>query len=460
MNCLSIEEMYDLIDGRINGEKANKMNAHIQSCSKCSALLDELQETEIEMFSLFPSMSVDVQFTNSVINHLPVKKPVISKNRDWRISLSTIFVSAALFLLVFWSVQDSMRKTSSNSTEVTISVKDVNIMDALIEVTLVTSGYYGEESFFDESNGFFDVNNISLVLPSGVTKSIGFSGEQSKNEYTFKFPLFDVPHAEFELIFDFKRIYGIDGHWTLDVPIDRKELLAQTENVPLRTSFEKDGIHVNFIRAQHGPDHTLINFETKFTEDMASFVEQQVDQYTSKLPFGERVHYGGYRAQILYEVVNANGQTLDRSNLEDTVSTQNDRYASTETLGTYPKVDEGGYVSVIGAKFELPTNVRYELSVDQLPFTFDYKDTEYEVILLPDGRLEISSDVNTTTINNWHVTVDNQSAWDTARLRKDDKKQYITITMKDNINLDSIILYGQTETKLVYFDEAVQVSLF
>lgn len=451
--------MYDFIDGRINDETMKKMNEHIQYCSVCSALLDEISETEDELMSLFPSVSVDVHFTNQVMNQLPEKRPIVTKKRDWRAAFATVFVSAALIFLVFWSIQEKTEETSSSSSEVTINVKDVKITDAIIEVTLVTSGYTGDERFFDESTGFFDVNNVSLVLPSGVSKSIGSYAEQSNNEIIYRFPLFDVPHAEFDLVFDFKRIYGIDGHWTIEVPVDRKELLAKTENVPLQTSFEKEGIHVNFVRAQHGPYHSLINFESKFTEEMAAFVEEHVTQYTADLPLAEKKHYAGYNAQILYEVINVDGQKLNRSNLEDTVSTQNDRYAHTETLGTYPKVEKGGYVSVIGAKFELPTNVRYELSVDQLPFSFSYKDTVYDVKLLPDGQLEISSDVNTTTINEWHVTVDNQTAWDTARLRTDDQKQYITIALDENINLDAFILYGQTETKLVYFDEAIQVKL-
>ncbi|RKJ49029.1 hypothetical protein D7X33_33195, partial [Butyricicoccus sp. 1XD8-22] len=100
------------------------------------------------------------------------------------------------------------------------------------------------------------------------------------------------------------------------------------------------------------------------------------------------------------------------------------------------------------------------LSVDQLPFTFSYKNTEYEIKLLPNGQLEISSDANTTTINQWEITVDNEIAWDTAKLRTDNQKQYTTFTMKENIHLDPFILYGQTETNLVYFDEPIQVNLY
>ncbi|RKJ27537.1 hypothetical protein D7X33_42930, partial [Butyricicoccus sp. 1XD8-22] len=266
----------------------------------------------------------------------------------------------------------------TSSSSVNINVKDVNITDASIEVTLATSGYDGNELFFNGSISDND-NQVSLVLPNGKRESIGFYADQSKNEITYEFSLFDIPYTEFELLFDFKRIYDIDGHWTFEVPIDRKELLAKTENVTLRSSFEKDGVNVNFIRAQHGPKNTVVKFETKFTEDMATFVEQQVAQYTAELPLAEKKHFVGYNAQILYKVIDADGQTLNRSNLEDTISIQNDRYAHTETIGTYPRVQEGGYISVIGVKFELPTNVRYALSVDQLPFTFSYKNTEYEI---------------------------------------------------------------------------------
>lgn len=463
MNCLSIENFFDFIEGRLNEEEMTKFDMHIQYCSSCSSQFAELLDEEQKVASMFPTVNVDYTFTNQVMNQLPERKTVVTKKRDWRVAFTTVLVSAALLFVVFWSVQEKSLQTATNSSAVEISVKDVNITDALIEVTLTTSGYSGDELFLtEESLSFFSFNNISLVLPNGESKSIRYYGDQSKNEITFGFPLIDVPYAEFDLLFDFKNIYGIDGHWSLEVPIDRKKLLAKTEKVTLHSSFEKEGVNMNFIRAQHGPYHTLINFETKFTEDMATFVEQQVAKYTADLPLAEREHYinnVSYRAQILYEVIDADGQTLHRSNLEDTVNTQNDRYAHTETLGTYPRVEEGGYVSVIGAKFELPTNVRYELTVDQLPFSFSYKDTVYEVILLPDERLEISSDADTTTINEWHITVDNQIAWDTARLRTDNQKQFTTITFKEDIKLDSFILYGQSETSLVYFDEAIQVNL-
>lgn len=459
MNCLSIEDLYDFIEGRLNKEEMTKFDEHIQSCTACSLQLEELLEEERELISMFPSVSVDESFTNQVMDRLPKTKAVVSKKREWRAAIATVFVSAALLFLVLLGLQDKTVETVTSSSSVNINVKDVNITDASIEVTLATSGYDGNELFFNGSISDND-NQVSLVLPNGKRESIGFYADQSKNEITYEFSLFDVPYTEFDLLFDFKRIYDIDGHWTFEVPIDRKELLAKTVNVPLHSSFEKDGVKVNFIRAQHGPYNSIIKFETKFTEDMATFVEQQIAQYTAELPLAEKDHFVGYNAQILYKVIDADGQTLNRSNLEDTISIQNDRYAHTETLGTYPRVQEGGYISVIGAKFELPTNVRYALTVDQLPFTFSYKDTEYEVKLLPDQSLEITSDADTTTINQWQITVDNEIAWDTAKLRTDNQKQYTTFTMKENIHLDSFILYGQTETNLVYFDEPIQVNLY
>ncbi|BDH62243.1 hypothetical protein MTP04_23730 [Lysinibacillus sp. PLM2] len=459
MHCLSIEDLYDFIEGRLNEDEMTKFDEHIQSCGACSLQLEELLEEENAMFSIFPSVSVDETFTNQVMNSLPGTNAVVSKKREWRAAIATVFVSAALLFLMFIGLQTRTMETVTSSSSVNINVKEVNITDASIEVTLATSGYDGNELFFNESISDND-NQVLLVLPNGERESIGFYADQLKNEITYEFSLFDVPYTEFELLFDFKRIYDLDGHWTFEVPINRKELLAKTENVTLRSSFEKDGVNVNFIRAQHGPYNTIIKFETKFTEDMATFVEQQVAQYTAELPVAEKEHFVGYNAQILYKVIDADGQTLNRSNLEDTISIQNDRYAHTETIGTYPRVQEGGYISVIGAKFELPTNVRYALTVDQLPYTFSYKDTLYEVKLLPNGQLEISSDANTATINQWGITVDNEIAWDTAKLRTDDQKQYITFTMEDNINLDSFILYGQTETNIVYFDEAIHVNLY
>ncbi|WP_431030402.1 anti-sigma factor family protein [Lysinibacillus sp. LZ02] len=455
-NCLSTEEMYDFIDGRIQDEKMAQIDTHIQSCATCSALFTELLETENELSTLFPSIHVDATFTNQVIDQLPKEKATHTKKREWRVVFATVFVTAALLFLVFSSLQ---KESEISSSSVTLSVKDVNVTDAAIKVTLAASGYTGDAFFFNESTDG-NVNDEFLVLPNGERHSIGSWAEQSANEITYEFPLFDVPYTQFKLLFDFTRIYDIDGHWSLEVPIDRTELLAKTENVTLYTSFEKDGIDVNFIRAQHGPENTLIKFETKFSEEMATFVKQQVADYTADLPSAEKGAYGwGYNAQILFNVINADGQTLNRSIPEDTVSIQNDRYAHTQTLSAYPSVKNGGYLSVIGAKFELPTNVRHELTVDQLPYTFTYKDTEYEVNQLSDQSIEISSDVDTTTISSWHVTVDHKTAWDTAKLRTDSKKQYTTITFEKDIPLDSFILYGQTESKFVYFDEAIHVEI-
>ncbi|WP_431808581.1 hypothetical protein [Lysinibacillus sphaericus] len=107
----------------------------------------------------------------------------------------------------------------------------------------------------------------------------------------------------------------------------------------------------------------------------------------------------------------------------------------------------------------MPTNVRHPLTLDQLPYSFTYKETVYEVKLLPNQRLEISSDAKATTINDWHITVNNKTAWDTARVRKDKEKQYTTITFDEGVQLDSFILYGQTELQYVYFDEPIRVDI-
>ena len=79
--------------------------------------------------------------------------------------------------------------------------------------------------------------------------------------------------------------------------------------------------------------------------------------------------------------------------------------------------------------------------------------------LLSNQRLEISSDAKSTTISSWQITVDHKTAWYTARLRTDKEKQYTTFTFNEDIHLDSFILYGQTESKIVYFDEAVHVDI-
>ncbi|WP_370078704.1 anti-sigma factor [Lysinibacillus sp. RC46] len=454
MNCLSTEEMFDFIDGRLD-ESTKQIDSHIQSCTNCSALFELLLETEHTINTMFSPVNVEATFTNQVMDRLPKEKTVLPKKRDWRAAFASVFVTAALLFLVFSILQ---KEPSTSAPSVTISVKDIKVSDTHIEVTLATSGYTGDELFFNESNEG-NVNDVSLVLPNGETHSIGSYADQSTNEVTYRFPLFDVPYPEFKLVFDFKHIYDIDGQWSLKVPIDRKELVAKTENITLHSSFKKDGIDVNFIRAQHGPYNSLFKFETKFTDDMARFVEQQVAQYTAGLPLPEKSAYVGYNAQILYNVINADGQTLERSIPEDNINIQNDRYAHTDTLSTYPSIRDGGHLSVIGAKFELPTNVRHALTVDQLPYTFTYKDTKYEVKLLPDQRLEISSDAKSTTISNWDITVDHKIAWDTAKFRTDKEKKYTTFTINKDIQLNSFILYGQTETKFVYFDEPIDVDV-
>lgn len=453
MNCLSTEEMHDFIDGRIEDNKMMQMDKHIQSCATCSALLDEQLETEQLISSLFPPVHVDDSFTNQVMNQLPKKNTSLTKKRDWRATFAAVaFVTAALLFLVFSTMQ---QEPATSSTPITIKVKDVKLTDAYITVTLATSGYNGDENFFNEAT----VGDVALVLPSGKSEIASYSAEQSMNEIKFEFPLFNVTHDEFKLLFNYQHIYDVDGQWTFEVPIDRKELLAQTETVTLRSAFEKDGVDVNFIRAQHGPQNSLFKFETKFTENMATFVEQQVEKFTADLPLAEKESYAGYNAQILYDVIDADGQKLQRSMPEDNVNIQNDRYAHTETISAYPSVKEGGYIAVTGAKFELPTNVRHPLTLDQLPYSFTYKDTVYEVKLLPNQRLEISSDAKATTINDWHITVNNKPAWDTSRVRKDKEKQYTTITFDKGIQLDSFILYGQTELKYVYFDEPIRVDI-
>ncbi|KOP80108.1 hypothetical protein AMS59_01465 [Lysinibacillus sp. FJAT-14745] len=454
VNCLSTEEMYDFIDGRLD-ESMTQIDTHIQSCANCSALFEELLETEHALCTMFPPVNVDATFTNQVMDQLPKEKTELPKKRNWRATFATVFVTAALLFLVFSILQ---KESSTSSPSVMIRVKDVKVTDTLIEVTLTTSGYNGGELFFNESNEG-NVNDVSLVLPNGETQSIGSYAEPSTNEITYGFSLFDVPYPEFKLVFDFKHIYDIDGQWSFEVPIDRKELLAKTKDITLHSSFKRDGIDVNFIRAQHGPYNSSFKFETKFTDDMATFIEQQVAQYTADLPLAEKDAYVGYNAQILYEVINADGKTLKRSIPEDNINIQNDRYAHTDTLSTYPSIRDGGHLSVIGAKFELPTNVRHPLTVDQLPYTFTYKDTEYEVKLLPDQRLEISSDAKSATISSWDITVDHKIAWDTARFRRDKEKKYTTFTIKKDIQLDSFILYGQTETRYVYFDKPIDVDV-
>lgn len=458
VNCLSTEEMYVFIDARGNEEKMKQINTHIESCTTCSAKFEELLEAEHNISAIFPSVHVEDTFTNQVMDQLPQKKTLFTKKRDWRPAFVTVLVTVALLFLVFSSLQQESRTSSPPS--VSITVKDVTVTDVSIVVTVATSGYKGNETFYNDSNRNSGENNISLVLPNGKSSPFSFStAKQSMNEITYEFGLFDVAYEDFKILFDYKHIYDIDGQWSLEVPIDRTELLANTQNVTLYSSFEKDGIDVNFLRAQHGPDNSLFKFETKFSEDMATFIEQQVTKYTVDLPLDEKQYYTGYNAQILYNVIDADGQTLSRSIPEDTISIQNDRYAHTETLSAYPSVQDGGYISVIGAKFELPTNVRHVLTVNQLPYTFTYKDTVYEVKLLPDQRLEISSDAKSTTISSWHITVDHKTAWDTARLRTDQQKQYTTFTFDEGIYLDSFILYGQTESKFVYFDEAVHVDV-
>ncbi|MGE7674479.1 anti-sigma factor family protein [Lysinibacillus sp. NPDC094403] len=454
VNCLSTEEMYDFIDGQLE-ESTAQIDTHIHSCATCSALFEELLETEHAISTMFSPVNVEAAFTNQVMNQLSLEKTVHPKKRDWRAALATVFVTAALLFLVFSILQ---KESSTSSSSVTISVKDVKVTDALIEVTLATSGYNGDELFFNKSNEG-NVNDISLVLPNGATESIGSYAEPSTNEITYVFPLFDVPYPEFKLVFDFKHIYDIDGQWSFEVPINRQELLAKTDNITLHSSFKKDGIDVNFIRAQHGPYNSIFKFETQFTNDMATFVEQQVAQYTADLPVTEKDTYVGYNAQILYDVINADGKTLKRSIPEDTISIQNDCLAHTETLSTFPSIRDGGYLSVIGAKFELPTNVRHALTVDQLPYSFTYKGTSYEVKLQSDQSLEISSDAKSTTISSWDIKVDHKTAWDTARLRTDKDKTYTTFTLNKDIQLDSFILYGQTETKFVYFDEPIDVDV-
>ena len=455
VNCLSTEYMYDFIDGRIEDEKMAQIDEHIQTCATCTALFEELLETEQEISTLFHPMKGDALFTNQVMGQLPKEDIIPSKKRDWRVAFATVFVTAALFFLVFSSLQ---KEGVTSSSTVTISVTDVSVTDVSIKVTLATSGYNGDEYFFNESTEG-SINSTSIVLPSGESDSIGGVAKQETNEITYEFSLFDVEHAEFKLLFDFKRIYDIDGQWLLEVPIDRTKLLAKTENVTLHSSFEKDGIDVNFLRAQHGPNNSIIKFETQFTEEMATFVEQQVAKYTAAFPLAEKAAYAGYNAQILFDVIDADGQILNRSDPEDNINIQNDRYAHTATRSTYPRIQDGGYFSVIGAKFELPTNVRHALTVDQLPYSFTYKDTVYEVKLLSDQRLEISSDVNTTTISSWNLTVDHKTAWDTAQLRTDKQRQYTTITLDEDIRLDTFILYGQTESKFIYFDEPIQVDI-
>ncbi|MFJ5767318.1 anti-sigma factor family protein [Lysinibacillus sp. NPDC093210] len=453
MNCLSTEEMQDFIDGQIEDNTMMQMDKHIQSCATCSALLDEQLETEQLISSLFPAVHVDDTFTNQVMAQLPKKKTSLTKKRDWRaIFTAAAFVTAALLFLVISTVK---QEPVTSSTPITIKVKDVKLTDAFITVTLATSGYNGKEMFFNESTK----GDVALVLPNGKSEAASYAADQSANEITYEFPLFNVTHDEFKLLFIYQHIYDEDGQWTLEVPIDRRELLAQTETVTLRSTFEKDGVDVNFIRAQHGPQNSLFKFETKFTEEMATFVEQQVEKYTADLPLKEKEAYTGYNAQILYDVIDADGQKLKRSVPEDNINIQNDRYAHTDTISAYPSVQEGGYIAVTGAKYELPTNVRHPLTVDQLPYTFTYKDTVYEVKLLPGQRLEISSDAKTTTIKDWHITVNNKTAWDTARFREDKEKKYTTITFDEGIQLDSFILYGQTELKYVYFDEPIRVDI-
>ncbi|MFJ7668242.1 anti-sigma factor family protein [Lysinibacillus sp. NPDC097195] len=453
MNCLSTDEMHDFIDGRIVDDKMMQMDKHIQSCASCFALLDEQLKTEQLISSPFSKVYVDDSFTNQVMEQLPKKKTLHTKKRNWRATfVAAVFVTAALLFLVFSTVQ---QEPVTSSKPITIKVKDVKLTDAFVTVTLVASGYNSDELFFRESVE----RGVELELPNGKREDASYFAEYSTNEITYEFALFDITHDEFTLLFNFQNINDLDRQLTLEVPIDRRELLAQTETVTLRSTFEKDGVNVNFIRAQHGPQNSLFKFETKFTEEMATFVEQQVDKFTAGLPLKEKEAYAGYNAQILYDVIDADGQKLPRSVPEDNINIQNDRYAHTDTISAYPSVQEGGYIAVTGAKFELPTNVRHPLTLDQLPYTFTYKDTLYEIKLLSDQRLEISSDAETTTIKNWHITVDNKTAWDTSRFREDKEKQYITFTFDEGINLNSFILYGQTELKYIYFDEPIRVDI-
>lgn len=454
MNCLSIEEMYAFIDGQMQEKEMHDKEAHFQSCATCSALFSEMIETEHVLSNVFPPVNVEATFTNEVMDKLTKKKMVRSKKRDWRAAFATVFVTAALIVLVFSSLQ---KEPVTSSPSVSLSLKDIEVTDVSITVTVATSGYDGNESFYNDSNRNSKENNIEIILPNGRSVPFSFSiAKQSMNEMTYEFDLFDVEHEDFTILFSFTHIFDIFGQWSLEVPIDRTELLAKTKNIPLNASFEKDGIDVKFIHAQHGPYNSRFKFETKFTEDMEIFVEKQVEKYTADLPVFEKEPYGAYNAQILFNVINADGQTLQRSIPEDTISIND----YVETLTTFPTVQEGGYIYVIGAKFELPTNVRHELTMDQLPYSFTYKDTVYDVKRLADGRLEISSDLKSTTINNWQITANYETAWDTAQVRTDEEKNYVTITLKEDLPVDSFILYGQTEEKYVYFDEAVRVDLY
>ena len=452
VKCLSMEDMYDFLDRRMDGKKITQIDRHMQECASCSARFEELLETEHTISALFPPASVDATFTDQVMDQLPKKKTGITKKHHWRATFGTVMITAAFIFLVFSILQ---KEDYQNTSSVSIKVKDVKISDAFIYVTLATSGYDGKHLLLDNPTDY----DTSMVFPNGENKLSGFITDKSQSEVRFEFPLFDVPDSRFNLLFTINRLYGIDGQWSLQVPIDRREMLAQTENVTLQTSFEKDGIAVNFIRAQHGPENSLFQFETKFTEGMATFVEQQVTKYTAGLPQDEKTAFVGYNAQILFDVFNAEEQKLSRSIPEDTISIQNDRYAHTKTLSGYPSVQNGGYLLVTGAKFELPTDVRHSLTIDQLPYAFTYKSTDYEVKLLPDRRLEISSDAKTTSIESWHVTVDHKTAWDYSEFRTENQKQYTTFTLEKDIPFDSFILYGQTELKYVYFDKPITVDI-
>ncbi len=450
VKCLSMEDMFDFLDGRMEGKKITQIERHMQDCPSCSARFEELLETEHTISTLFPPVSVEATFTDQVMDKLTKKKT--TKKHHWRATLATVMITAAFIFLIFSILQ---KEDYQNASSVSIKVKDVKISDAFIYVTLATSGYDGEHLLLNDPDDY----DTSMVFSNGENRLSGFITEKSKSEVTFEFPLFDVPDSRFNLLFDINRLYGIDGKWSIQVPIDRRDMLAQTENVTLQTSFEKDGIDVNFIRAQHGPENSLIQFETKFTEEMATFVEQQVTKYTVDLPQDEKSAFVGYNAQILFDVFNAEGQKLSRSIPEDTISVQNDRYAHTITLSGYPSVQNGGYLLVTGVKFELPTNIRHPLSIDQLPYTFTYNGTDYEVKLLPDQRLEVSSDAKTTSIKNWHITVDHKTAWDYSEFRTENQKLYTTFTLEKDIPFESFILYGQTELKYVYFDKPITVDI-
>lgn len=346
MKCPTIDELSRYVDELLTEEKLKELQEHVGDCADCQLIVKVFQDEEQFLQETLQTPTLSDDFAQSVIHQLePYERKSKRKKKS---SLNRALVTAAGLVLAIglsasfnpsfadWIggmfssdeadsiVDDGLKLAAEDGlvervdrevtdNGITFKVEDIVSDSARVALSYQILNAKGKP--LDTNFEWGDSENeITVVTQDGtIIHDIGSGWQKGSTYGLFNVSLRDQETTEgLTIKFDLAELNGVTGNWQLEIPVDLTKHKKLTTVVPL-TDIEtiNHDVMLRMKEVQFAPSSTALRYETSFTPEKRTSVENEVKQLEER--FGEEATERSvlnFGSAVKYHIVNENNELI------------------------------------------------------------------------------------------------------------------------------------------------------